>query len=99
MGFGFAIGRGHASHFTPLFSGEPHSILLAIATALVPMAFAYSGWNSTVLVAEEVRRPERDVPLSLILGTVLTTLIYVLMNAVYLYAVPLSRSRRFGDSS
>ena len=53
------------------------------------MAFTYSGWNSTVLLAEEVRRPERVIPLSLILGTVLTTMIYVLMNAVYLYSVPL----------
>ena len=55
----------------------------------MPMSFAYSGWNATVLVAEEVRSPEKVVPLSLILGTVLITIIYVLMNAVYLYAVPL----------
>ena len=90
VGLGFAFGRGNATHFTPLFSGEPKSILLAIGAALVPMAFTYSGWNSTVLVAEEVRMPERVIPLSLIWGTVLTTLIYVLMNAVYLYAVPLN---------
>ncbi len=89
VGLGFAIGQGHVSHFTPLFSGEPKSILFAIGAALVPMAFTYSGWNSTVLVGEEVRRPERVIPLSLILGTGLTTLIYVLMNAVYLYAIPL----------
>ncbi len=89
VGLGFALGQGHASNFAPLFSGEPKLILFAIGAALVPMAFTYSGWNSSVLVAEEIRRPERVVPLSLILGTVLTTLIYVLMNAVYLYAVPL----------
>jgi APA family basic amino acid/polyamine antiporter len=90
VGLGFTLGHGHAAHFSPLFSGEPTKILLAIGAALVPMAFVYSGWNSTVLVAEEVRRPERVIPLSLILGTVLTTLIYLLMNAVYLYAVPLA---------
>jgi basic amino acid/polyamine antiporter, APA family len=90
VGLGFAFGHGYAAHFTPLFSGEPKSILLAIGAALVPMAYTYSGWNSTVLVAEEVRMPERVIPLSLIWGTVLTTLIYVLMNAVYLYAVPLN---------
>jgi APA family basic amino acid/polyamine antiporter len=54
------------------------------------MAFAYSGWNSTVLVAEEVERPGRYIPLSLIFGTLATTTIYVLMNAIYLYAVPLN---------
>ena len=89
VGLGFALGRGHAEYFTPLFSGEPKSILFAIGAALVPMAYAYSGWNSTVLMGEEVRRPERVIPLSLLLGTLLTTLIYLLMNAVYLYAVPL----------
>jgi basic amino acid/polyamine antiporter, APA family len=89
VGLGFAIGHGNAAHFQPLFSGETKPVLFAIAAALAPMAFTYSGWNSTVLVAEEVRSPERLIPLSLILGTVLTTLIYVLMNAVYLYAVPL----------
>jgi APA family basic amino acid/polyamine antiporter len=89
VGLGFAIGHGHSAHFAPLFSGETKSILFAIGAALVPMAYAYSGWNSTVLMAEEVRRPERVIPLSLILGTLLTALIYVLMNAVYLYAVPL----------
>lgn len=87
---GFALGHGDSSRFTPVFSGEPKPILFAIGAALLPMAFAYSGWNSSVLVGEEVRRPERVIPLSLILGTLLTALIYVLMNAVYLYAVPLT---------
>ncbi len=88
---GFAIGHGNSAHFMPLFSGETKPILFAIGAALVPMAYAYSGWNASVLMAEEVRRPERAIPLSLILGTLLVTLIYVLMNAVYLYAVPLDK--------
>jgi APA family basic amino acid/polyamine antiporter len=104
VGLGFALGHGHLSHFVPLFSGETThtagslrgprgsalvTILFAIGAALGPMAYAYSGWNSTVLMAEEVRRPEKIIPLSLILGTLLTALIYVLMNAVYIYAIPL----------
>jgi APA family basic amino acid/polyamine antiporter len=89
VALGFALGHGHATNFVPLFSGKTEPILFAIGAALGPMAYAYSGWNSTVLMAEEVRRPERVVPLSLILGTLLTALIYVLMNAVYLYAIPL----------
>ncbi len=88
VGLGFAVGHGNPAHFSPLFSGDTKSILFAIGAALVPMAYTYSGWNSTVLVAEEVRMPERAIPLSLIWGTLLTTVIYVLMNAVYLYAVP-----------
>ncbi len=86
---GFAIGHGSSAHFVPLFSGETKPIVFAIGAALVPMAYAYSGWNASVLMAEEVRRPERAIPLSLIFGTLLVTLVYVLMNAVYIYAVPL----------
>jgi APA family basic amino acid/polyamine antiporter len=88
---GFAIGNGQTANFHPLFTGEPVGIFSAIAAALVPMAFTYSGWNSTVIVAEEVREPERLIPISLILGTLGTTVIYMLMNAVYLYAVPLGQ--------
>jgi APA family basic amino acid/polyamine antiporter len=88
---GFSIGTGHAGHFQPLFSGAPTSALVAIGAALVPMAFAYSGWNSTVLVGEEVENPGRIIPLSLFLGTIATMTIYVLMNLVYLYAIPLDQ--------
>jgi len=89
VGAGFALGKGETSFFRPLFPGHPLPILIAIGAALVPMAYTYSGWDSTVLVGEEVKRPESVIPFSLILGTLATTLLYVLMNAVYLYAVPL----------
>jgi APA family basic amino acid/polyamine antiporter len=87
---GFLFGQGNTAHFSPLFGGSPSSALLAIGAALVPMAFAYSGWNSTVVVAEEVKDPGRVIPLSMIIGTLITAAIYIMMNAVYLYAVPLA---------
>ncbi|MFN0118286.1 MAG: APC family permease [Elusimicrobiota bacterium] len=88
---GLFLGNGHSDHFSPFISGNSGSALLAIAAALVPMAFAYSGWNSTVIVAEEVKDPGRLIPLSLFLGTLITTIIYILMNVVYLYAMPLTQ--------
>ena len=89
VGLGFIIGHGQSSAFHPFFGGSASGAGAAILAALVPMAFTYSGWNSTVIVAEEVKNPDRLIPLSMILGTLITTAIYVLMNAVYLYAVPL----------
>jgi APA family basic amino acid/polyamine antiporter len=86
---GLSFGSGNAQHFVPFFQGSTTGILTAIGAALVPMAFAYSGWNSTVVVAEEVKDPGRIIPLSLFWGTLATTAIYVLMNVVYLYAIPL----------
>jgi APA family basic amino acid/polyamine antiporter len=88
---GLTIGHGQAQNFHPFLAGSPASAIVAILSALVPMAFTYSGWNSTVIVAEEVKEPERLIPISLILGTLGTTAIYILMNAVYLYAVPLGQ--------
>src|SRR5687768_5677040 len=50
--------------------------------------FTYSGWNAAAYVAEEVRDPGRNVPLALALGTGAVILIYLLLNAVYLYVLP-----------
>ncbi len=91
VGVGLALGNGSVHHFVPFFQGSTTGILTAIGAALVPMAFAYSGWNSTVVVAEEVENPGRVIPLSLFFGTLATTAIYVLMNVVYLYAIPLEQ--------
>lgn len=86
---GFSIGHGDSGNFHPFIAGDAGSAFSAILAALVPMAFTYSGWNSTVIVGEEVKNPEQLIPLSMILGTLGTTAIYMLMNVIYLYAIPL----------
>ena len=56
--------------------------------ALVPVMFAYSGWNAAAYVAEEIRDPSRNVPLALGLGTLGVVAIYLALNVLYLYAMP-----------
>ena len=56
--------------------------------ALVPVMFAYSGWNAAAYVAEEIRDPSRNVPLALGLGTLGVIAIYLALNVLYLYAMP-----------
>lgn len=58
--------------------------------ALVPVMFAYSGWNAAAYVAEEIRDPGRNVPLALALGTLGVVGIYLALNILYLYAMPVS---------
>jgi APA family basic amino acid/polyamine antiporter len=58
--------------------------------ALSPVLFSYLGWNSTVYVASEIRDPSRNVPGSLFLGVAICTVVYLLVNAAYLYALPLA---------
>ena len=63
------------------------SLMSAFGLALIPIFFAYDGWENSTQVAEEVRDPRRNVPRSLILGTLVVLVIYVLANLVYLLAV------------
>jgi len=60
----------------------------AFAVTLVWISFAYSGWNAAVYLAGEVREPERNLHRSLLLATALVTLIYLALNAVFLYSAP-----------
>ena len=68
--------------------GRPGS-LLAFGAAMVPILFAYGGWQNANYLAEEIERPERNLPLSLVAGTTAVVLIYVLVNIVYLRALGL----------
>ncbi len=58
--------------------------------ALVPVLFTYSGWNAAVYVAEEVRDPQRNMWKALLLGTVVVMLVYLVLNGLYLHALPLA---------
>lgn len=63
--------------------------VLAFGAALVPILFAYGGWQNANYVAEEIENPRRNLPLSLLLGTATVVVIYVLVNMVYLRALGL----------
>jgi basic amino acid/polyamine antiporter, APA family len=61
--------------------------------ALIFVLYAYSGWNATTYLAGEVRDKQRTVGLSLVIGTALVTLLYLVINAVFLAAAPASEMR------
>ncbi|MBM3776411.1 MAG: amino acid permease, partial [Acidobacteria bacterium] len=56
--------------------------------ALVAALWAYDGWNNLTMVAGEVKEPRRNLPLSLIWGTLGVIVIYLLANAAYFYVLP-----------
>jgi APA family basic amino acid/polyamine antiporter len=85
VALGFTLGRGEIAHLTETSPAAPVSWLLA----LVPVMFSYSGWNAAAYVAEEVRAPHRNVPLALALGTITVVVVYILLNALYLFAIPI----------
>jgi APA family basic amino acid/polyamine antiporter len=62
---------------------------MGFGVALVAVIWAFDGWNNVNFVAGEIRDPRRNLPLALILGTLLITVLYVLINIVYFYALPI----------
>jgi APA family basic amino acid/polyamine antiporter len=87
------LGAGSAENLRPLVAGVDGLSVAAFGLALSPVLFSYLGWNSSVYVASEIRNPGRNVPRSLFLGVALCTAIYLLVNAVYLYAIPVEALR------
>ncbi|MGB7344797.1 MAG: APC family permease [Pirellulaceae bacterium] len=61
---------------------------LTFATALMWISLSYSGFNAAVYVAGEVDSPQRNVPRALLWGTIGVTVIYILLNAIFVYAPP-----------
>ena len=68
-----------------------HVSVGSFALALVWVSFSYSGWNSAVYVGSEVRAPERSLPYAMALGTFLVSLIYLALNAVFVFAAPVEQ--------
>lgn len=81
---GFTLGKGSLENFSGGGKLPASSWLLA----LIPVMFSYSGWNAAAYVAEEVREPGRSVPRALAWGTAAVIAIYLGLNALYLYALP-----------
>jgi len=71
----------HAADTMSIFSG-------AFAVALVYVMYSYSGWNASSYIIGEVKNPERNVPRSLLAGTLIVIVAYVLLNAVFLATTP-----------
>ena len=85
LGFvGLAAGRLGATKLPPLQSAP----LALMGVALVWVSFSYSGWNAAIYIGGEITRPQRNLPCSLLLGTAIVTLIYLALNAVFVFSAP-----------
>ena len=86
FGYGVAKLSGPNDPVAP----DPTFSLATFAITLVWISFAYSGWNAAVYVAGEVREPERNLQRTLVAAAGLVTLVYLAVNAVFLYSAPVA---------
>jgi len=84
--YGLAAGTGSPANLT---GGIAPVTVTGWMFALIPVMFTYSGWNAASYMAEEIRDPGRNVPKALILGTAGVIVIYLLINVLYLYVIPI----------
>lgn len=83
----FASSAGSWANFRTTFAGARGG-MAGFMMALVAALWAYDGWNDLNMVAGEVRRPERSIPLALILGMAVIAGLYILNNAAVAYMMP-----------
>ena len=75
-----------AQTYTDIFSAP-------FAISLVYVSFAYSGWNASSYIAGEVDNPKRNIPLSILVGTLLVTVLYIMINYVFLRTAPVEEMK------
>lgn len=85
---GLFVGTGDWHNLRSQSGGLDNLTTQSFAMALMYVSFAYSGWNAAAYVAGEVVRPEKTLPRALLVGTGIVMTLYVLLNLVFLYAVP-----------
>ncbi len=85
---GFASGNGDFSNFSDGGS-IPQGLAgwKTMGLSLMWIMFAYSGWNASTYLGAEIRNPGKTLPRSLIYGTAIVALLYIGINALYIYGI------------
>jgi APA family basic amino acid/polyamine antiporter len=89
-GFCFASPHGGVANFHTSFPGAQGGVE-GFMVALIASLWAYDGWNDLTMVAGEVKRPERSLPIALIAGVGVVGVLYMATNAAIQYILPAAR--------
>lgn len=87
---GISPGPTGAGPTPPLLSMADGSTLRAFGVALAFVLWTYGGWTESAYVAGEIRNPEKILPRSILVGLSIVTVLYLLVNWVYLITIPVS---------
>jgi APA family basic amino acid/polyamine antiporter len=87
---GFSKGQGNSGNFQPFFPDNIFAEIPALFVAMASIVFTYAGWTTIVYIAGEIKDPSKNIPAAMWISVTLVGFIYLLINVVYLYALPLS---------
>jgi APA family basic amino acid/polyamine antiporter len=88
---GFVFGTPQPISFAPSAADWPQIISAPFAISLVFVMYSYSGWNAAAYIVGEIREPHRSLPRALFTGTLIVAVLYVGLNAVFLYTTPINQ--------
>jgi basic amino acid/polyamine antiporter, APA family len=88
---GLAVGTPQPISFAPSSADASHVISASFAISLVFVMYSYSGWNAATYIVGEMRDPQRSLPRSLLVGTSIVIVLYVALNALFLYTTPIDQ--------
>ena len=94
---GLTIGKGSVENFSPLGPSATAEyktslgLFGAMFAAFLGAFWAYDGWNNITSLGAEVRNAKRNIPLALTIGTACVMLVYCVVNAAYLYVLPVEK--------
>ena len=89
IALGFSLGSRLPEHFVTGESMQTEVSIKDFFIALVAGLFAFGGWHMVTYSAEETVDPKKTIPRALMLGTMIVTVCYIALNAVYMYILPL----------
>lgn len=90
IGVGFTQGEGQPISFSPSAFDPKQLVSTGFAVSLVFVMYAYTGWNAATYIVGELADPQRSLPRALFVGTGIVVVLYIALNAVFLYTTPLS---------
>ena len=90
---GVVLGRGSVSHFSPFLELSEMTGITALGAAFIPVIFTYAGWNAVIYMAGEVKSPAKELPRALLWANLLIIFLYLAINSVYFYGVPVKEMR------
>ncbi|SDR94617.1 APC family permease [Bradyrhizobium canariense] len=88
---GFVIGVPQQATFAPSAADFAHITSAPFAIGLVFVMYSFSGWNAATYIIGEMRLPQQNLPRALLAGTLIVLLLYVALNAVFLYTTPIDK--------